>query len=150
MIVASLFAGFSHSPFGPGPAFGAFAALFVGVWLGAWTLAGGFVSYILLKMTIGTDTIRIGDRRLTTETDILGYGPKREYVLSEVKRLRANSRATRHMSGDTMTQSGYTSFQTSIAFDYGARTVRICTGLDPAEGRQIVERVGERFPGLAE
>jgi hypothetical protein len=34
----------------------------------------------------------------------------------------------------------------SIAFDYGARTIRFAAGLDEAEARALVERINERFP----
>ena len=116
------------------------AALFMTVWLAMWTCGGAAAVYVLLRTTFGLETIRIGDGALTTQINIFGFGPQREYALSDVKALRANVRLVRN--------SNRTGFSSALAFDYGARTVRFAQGLDEAQGRQIVERVGARFPGI--
>jgi hypothetical protein len=36
----------------------------------------------------------------------------------------------------------------SVAFDYGAKTVRLCAGLDEAEARPLVSALVARSPAL--
>jgi len=68
------------------------------------------------------------------------FGQRRRFHLAEVKNLRVLE--------DTFSVScpyakGYPLFV--VTFDYGAGTVRFGTNLDPAEARQIVALLKERF-----
>jgi len=123
-----------------GPPSTAGGTIFGLVWLGFWFLCAVLLSYFLLRTLFGHETIRVGDGLLTDEIEIFGFRRKREYSLTEVKFLGVRSQINQSSNGATTT--------TSLAFDYGARTVRICAGLDAAECRQIAERVGEKFPDV--
>jgi len=101
-----------------------------------WTLAGNE------RVTIDTDTFAL--RR-----DVFGVGLTRRYALASVRALRvvddpSIGSAFGFGRGDPFgLRSG------SLAFDYGAKTIRFGSGVDAAEARHILSRVLAAKPALA-
>jgi hypothetical protein len=111
-----------------------FTALFITVWL----LITVLLSMAWCQMTFGREIVTVTPQEL-----ILWWRPfgrRRRFRLAEVKNLRVLE--------DTFSvfwpyARGYPPFV--VTFDYGAGTVRFGANLDPAEARQIVALLKERF-----
>jgi hypothetical protein len=111
-----------------------FTAIFTVVWLFFILVFSG----VWWQMTFGREIITVTPQELTFWQQ--PFGQRRRFHLAEVKNLRVLE--------DTFSVScpyakGYPLFV--VTFDYGAGTVRFGTNLDPAEARQIVALLKERF-----
>ncbi len=74
-------------------------------------------------------------------------GRSREYVLSNVQRLRADPQ----WSGTREQQAALSNWSGSggmVAFDYGPSTVNFGQGIDEAEAIQLIEKIQSRVPSL--
>lgn len=97
------------------------------------------VIYTLLWHLLGKEVVTIDAQWLKTRREILGWGRTHEYMLAQIRDLRASQgheqpRFSSGMSGGT-----------SIAFDYGAKTYRFAAELDEAEAKEIVKTIKNRF-----
>jgi len=115
-----------------------FTAVFVMVWLfvtlvfsGAW-----------LQMTFGREIVTVTPQELTLWRQ--PFGQQRRYRLAEVKNFRVLEDVFSVFPMWHFWWVGYL-FAGVLAFDYGAGTVRFGANLDPAEARQIVALLKERF-----
>ena len=121
-----------------------FTAVFVMVWLfvtlvfsGAW-----------LQMTFGREIITVTLQELTLWRR--PFGQQRRYRLAEVKNFRVLEDVFSVFPVWYFWPMWYFwwvgyPFAGVLAFDYGAGTVRFGANLDPAEARQIVALLKERF-----
>lgn len=97
--------------------------------------------YMLVLAVTGRETIEVSQRSIIIRRKIiignivLPTAPSKEYLMEHVKSLRVWP-ALRWSGGGT------------LAFDYGARTVRFGAGIDDAEARQILERLKGFLPWL--
>lgn len=112
---------------------------FLGGWLLGWVAGEVFGAVILvgiLGMLLGFIREEI---TVTPERVSIVFRPfhPRHYRLSEVSNLRALE-----VAGESGTVGQW---HHSIAFDYGLQTIQFGRGLDPAEARQIVALIKERF-----
>ncbi len=113
---------------------------FIAVWLVMWTLGGGFAIFALLWMISGRERIYLGRGRLSIRREILGRGLLGEYDTSHLRNLRVSPspynpfdfRSSFRMWGI----GGGT-----IAFDYGASTIRFGAGLDEGEAKSVTDRL---------
>jgi hypothetical protein len=138
-----------------GWAFGLFAALggllhptgrrggglFLAAWLGMWILGGGVALLSVLWAFFGRQVITTTDRTLVVRAEILGLGRDRAYELASVKDLRCAPVAP--ATGRWRVQRGQ---QGTIAFDYGARTIRLGEDVHEAEAKMLVARLQARNP----
>ena len=121
------------------------AAPFLMVWLIGWTVGGIFAIGLLLWSLAGAEQILVGHSILSISYQVFGLGPKKEYELSHVQRLRLGAPNTSMF--DPRSSLQYWGIGGGlIAFDYGASTVNFGSGIEEAEARQIVERVSPRLP----
>jgi len=119
------------------------ANLFAAVWLGAWTLAGGFVLYIFLASLVGRERILLSPPTLSIQRELFGMGRVREYELVHVRDLRASlQKYSLYDFRSTFLFWGIGGG--NIAFDHGAATVRFGAGLEESEARTIIERMRSR------
>ena len=106
-------------------------SLFMIAWLGAWTIGGGFAASYLLWMLFGQEVVEVNIARLLHAYRIFGLHRIRAFETTQISRLRyleeALSRSTR----------------TSLAFDYGTRTIRIFRAIDSAEANKVVAVLDE-------
>jgi hypothetical protein len=99
----------------------------------------GFVAF-LIHLWFGRERVEITDTSLTHWFEPIPWRRRRGYDLGHVRRLRAS--ATLRLSND-LYHSG------ALAFDYGARTIRLGTGIDEAEASMLIDVIARRFPQLA-
>ncbi len=124
---------------GKGPAFGQAFILF---WLCGWTLGGAFVFLAILRMCFGKEVIEADTSLFSYSKTIFSMGFSKEYRMADISNLRVNS----ILGNWTYYGGSYSTFyRPSIAFDYGARTVRLGYGIDEAEAGQIVRKLQDRF-----
>ncbi len=120
------------------------ANLFMLVWLGGWTVGGGFIGYQWLWNMAGKELIVLGQQTLAIKSDVLGFGRVREFDLTEVRDLRVDS-ASSGLAKLNWGWSGQMSGAGTIAFDYGAKTFHFGSGLDESEARQLIARLSTRY-----
>ncbi|SRR5579871_290266 len=112
---------------------------FMGFWLCGWTLGGIFAFLTVLWMCFGKEILEVDSSLLSCGKTIFSIGFPKQYRMADIRNLRVNS-----YSGYFGSYSS-TYIRPSIAFDYGAKTVRLGYGIDEAEAGQIVKRLQERF-----
>jgi len=117
-----------------------FTAIFVMVWLFV-TLA---FSGLWWQITFGREIVTVTPQELILW--LRPFGQRRHYRLAEVKNLRVLEDVFSVLASPMwyFWWLGHP-FSGVLAFDYGAGTVRFGTNLDPAEARQIVTLLKERF-----
>jgi hypothetical protein len=124
--------------------------MFLGAWLIGWTLGGGFALYAWLWMLRGREVVVLRLDTLLTKRDLWGVGRSKEYDLGHIKSVRVAP-----LSWNPYDWSGAMQFWGigggPIAFDYGSQTVRLGSGVDEAEAREIVKELRSRhaFPEAA-
>lgn len=124
---------------GQAPDFGVGAGmLFMLIWLAFWTFGGAFALVTWLWNLAGKETVLIDGEALTIYKTVLGLGPAKRYDAAYVDRLRVAEE-----SGDSQGP-----WSGGLAFDYGGKTVRFGAGLTPAEARDVLARIADRFPAL--
>jgi hypothetical protein len=116
------------------------AKLFIGAWLVAWTVGGGFAVYTWLWMAAGKEIIFAGPEFLAIKRDVMGFGRLKEYDWTHVARLRSSMPIWNPYVWNSGLQFWGVSGGT-VAFDYGAKTVRFGASLDDAESTWIVEEL---------
>jgi len=121
--------------------------LFIGAWLGVWTLGGVAAMYCVLAMLVGREILTIDDEFLSIDRRAGPFRKLRQYRLSEVSRLRPASRDAQF--GPTrIWRDAPSSEACALCFNYGAATVGLAAGIDQAEGVQILAEIGRRFDNL--
>jgi hypothetical protein len=124
-----------NSPFSP--------SLFLVVWLIGWTVGGGFALFTWLRMVFGVEILEFKNNVISIKQKILSFEQSRDYDPQHIWRLRtvaipaASIFNNHHYWGQNMQ---------SLAFDYGARTIRFGSGIDEAEAAQILELIQQKFP----
>jgi hypothetical protein len=106
-----------------------------------WTIAGiGAIGW-WAWMVWGTESLEINPDGLIVRRQLFGIGAARTYDLRHISKLRVDpSRfGLPHRMG-----------RGDITFEYDAKTVRCGAGLDEAEARQVVDRLAQPNPRLAE
>ncbi len=84
---------------------------------------------------------------MTIRNEIFSLGRSRDYLLSNVRRLRVDSQG----SGTHEQQAALSNWSGSggmVAFDYGPSTVYFGQGIDEAEAIQLIEKIQSRVPSL--
>jgi hypothetical protein len=114
--------------------------LFLLVWFAFWTLGGGWAVFTFLRMLVGKERIELDGEVIRLRHELFGIGRSSEYELRHVQNLRVAGAA----AGMPMAWRGLTPGQGAIAFDYGAKTIRMGDGLEEAEARQIISRLQQR------
>jgi hypothetical protein len=119
---------------------------FLSVWLVMWTVGGVVVASLLMWQLGGREVILADSVSISQRIEAFGIGLTRNYTLSECRDLRAvpriNNPAARRQA--LFPWSADTGFG-SIAFDYGARTIRFAPGLDEAEAKMLVADLSRRI-----
>ncbi len=121
--------------------------LFLTVWLAGWTLGGAFALGTVAWQFAGREVISVNGTNLEHRVEAFGVGRTRTYRLSEVKNLRATDYSANPFTNQTawfppVTGSGFG----PVAFDYGARTLRLAPALEEAEAKLLVSKLAPRLP----
>ncbi|MDP6980015.1 MAG: hypothetical protein QF570_15660 [Myxococcota bacterium] len=116
---------------------------FLYFWLAAWTAGGVFAFGSVVWMAFGMERVLLTTTTLKVRREALGVGLSKEYALSQIENLRVSPNAL-SMSAQAHRMRGMRPGGGSIAFEYGAATVRFCAGVDEAEANSIVEDLRSR------
>jgi len=119
---------------------------FLGAWVVLWTMSGGAALVACLWMARGQEIVTLRPDTLEIRRDVLGWGTTREYDLAYARNLRVSQRRFDPKRPLEVLGVG----GGSVAFDYGARTLRFGSSLDEAEARQIVSELVTSNAALAE
>jgi hypothetical protein len=106
---------------------------FMLVWLVGWTIGGGFAASTLLWMLFGVETIEANLTGLTHAFRIFTFPYVRTFRVSDIRNLRREERGSQGKEG----------WWSSLAFDYGTRTIRILNQIDSAEAEKVIGALGD-------
>ena len=121
--------------------------LFLTVWLIGWTAGGVWAIASILWQLGGQEIIAVGASYMLHRIEIFGLGINRDYRLSEVQNFRATELASDFSKyRGAMLPAFFGPSAGPVAFDYGARTIRMAPSLDEAEARQLVQKLAPRLP----
>ena len=99
----------------------------------------GLVTYALFWQVLGREVIIVNGQWLKTRREIGRWGRTHEYMLAQIRDLRA-AQGNEQPSFASGMSGG-----TSIALDYGAKTYRFGRDIDEAEAKEIVKTIKNRF-----
>jgi hypothetical protein len=121
--------------------------LFLAVWLAGWTLGGVFALGTVLWQLAGREVVSLGSTTLEHRVEAFGIGRTTSYRLSEVRNLRATDYSANPFTNQAawfppVTGSGFG----PVAFDYGARTMRLAPALEEAEAKLLIGKLLPRMP----
>ena len=122
--------------------------LFVLVWLTFWTAGGIAAALLWVWMSFGVEVVSLGTSVLSVRRKIGPVGITRDYDLTHVRNLRVSLSQAADPKARQSRSSLVVPFGT-IAFDYGAKTIRF-GGVEEAEAAQIVRDLVTRRPSLIE
>jgi hypothetical protein len=120
---------------------------FLALWLTGWTLGGIFALGTILWQVAGRELITVSSSFLVHRVEALGFGRTRIYSAENIKALRA----TDYASGGFQNQQGmfppfFGPGIGPVAFDYGAKTIRLAPGIDEAEAKVLVRELARGMP----
>lgn len=114
--------------------------LFSLVWLVGWTAGGLFVFASVLWMLFGVERVRIARDEVRLRREVFGVGRTWQYDPRAVSRLRALYDVESPF-GTSVPHLPWSPLGQTLAFDYGAKTIRFGAGLDAAEARQLAGKI---------
>jgi hypothetical protein len=112
------------------------------IWMIAWTGSGLWVLFLFLWTVAGHDVLEVSAMSVKLRKEIFGIGRTREYEGVAFRELRVMPFDVSLWARQRRTE-WY--FEGPLTFDYGSKTFRF-GGVDEAEAKQIVQRIGERYP----
>jgi hypothetical protein len=121
--------------------------LFEVLWLGGWLLGELFALSIITWQLAGKEEISISELRLVHRVSAFGIGRTREFATAQVE----DTRVKRQPIWPWFNQQSWvppwfgTGYGT-LAFDYGAKTYLMGTGLEEAEAKYIIAQLAKRLP----
>jgi hypothetical protein len=118
-------------------------SLFALAWFTIWTAGGLFALYTWLWQVTGREVIEVGPEGISLSRRVLGLGRVKTYLADHIQDLRVSpspfaSLGTWRGSRQPFAMLG------SLAFDYGARTIRFAD-TDEAEAKQILKEIQRRY-----
>lgn len=121
--------------------------VFLLAWLAGWTLGGAFALGAVPWQLAGREILSVNPSTLLHRVEAFGLGWSRQYKTTEVKNLRATEYASNPFTNQAawfppLTGSGFG----PVAFDYGARTLRLGAALEEAEAKLLVEKLATSLP----
>lgn len=124
---------------------GEIPSVFLLVWLGGWTVGGGFALFMWLWNLMGKEVIALERGELTVTRRVGPIGFPKRYDLAHVRNARVGPAPIRR-SRRRYPGSSASGFNAAIAFDYGARTFHFGTDLDEAEAHYLLDLLHPRLP----
>ena len=123
---------------------------FLALWLTGWTLGGIAVICTILWQLAGRELVTVSSSFLIHRVEALGLGRTRIYAAEKIKAFRATDFA----SGGLQNQQGmippfFGPGIGPVAFDYGAKTIRLAPSMDEAEAKVLVRELARGLPSTA-
>lgn len=112
-------------------------------------IAAVFAVAALLWTLVGQERVTIDTDTFAIRREVFGIGLARRYALSSVRALRVVDDAITNTTFGVGRGDPFGLRSGSLAFDYGAKTIRFGSGVDPAEAKNILSRVIAAKPALA-
>ena len=122
---------------------------FLAVWLTIWSVGGLFAIATLAWQLRGREIIRIEEDRPIHGCRGFGWNRDVAYQVSEISGLAADRGPSFWERYYTQTPIIGFGRMGTVKFHYGARTIRMATSVDEAEGRTIVAWLARRLPASA-
>jgi len=114
-----------------------------------WGIGGVFALTLLAWTTAGRERVTIDADTLAVRREALGVGYTRRYAVASVRALRVVDDASPNSSFGGFGRGDPFGLRTgSFAFDYGAKTIRFGSGVDPAEAKYLLSRIVAAKPAL--
>jgi hypothetical protein len=108
--------------------------LFTFVWLGFFWIFTPVVTYYFVFSLVGRDILIVRPDVIAHRAELLGFARTHSYSVREMRNLRF----VPEFGG------GKSKRQSVIAFDYGAKTIRLASGIEEAEGNMVIDRILQR------
>ena len=103
--------------------------------------------YCLVWRLIGQEIVSVNKDLFVVTRKIWGWASYKAYKTDDISVLRISHPADRRIN--TLSRfRRLLGLSGTIAFDYGAKTFRFGSGLDEAEGRQIIKKIQAHLPGF--
>ncbi|MEK6256657.1 MAG: hypothetical protein N2C13_04985 [Chloroflexota bacterium] len=121
--------------------------LFMLFWLIGWAAGETFAIFVLFWQIAGKENLLVGRDSVVHSRKIFGVGRTKEYEYQYVKDWRYSNNP-----GTGSWERGMTFYGLGnglLAFDYGAKTVRIVSDVDEAEAKQILKTILDKYPQYA-
>lgn len=122
-------------------------SLFMAAWITGWTLGGIYVFSTIIWQLAGREIITLDSTTFEHRLEAFGLGWSRRYALAKIKHLRV----TEYARASFTNQSAWAppligSGHGPLAFDYGAKTLRIGSALEEAEAKLLLAQLEARLP----
>jgi len=118
---------------------------FLAFWLLGWTAGGLFAISTVLWMLAGSEKITLTPTALLIRKQILGLGSSTSYDLGQITALRVNRNFDQSGNRTGSLPTPGISKLGTVAFDYGAATVRFAAAIEEGEAAMIVQRLTDRY-----
>jgi hypothetical protein len=119
--------------------------LFAVIWLGIVFGIGMPIVYGFCWQIIGYEEILVSRQAIKIGQVALGLRTQKEYSADYIKDLRSSS-ADSDFMGRTFVFPFTKNRSGAVAFDYGAKTFKFGSGVEEAEGKQIIAEIQNKFP----
>ena len=107
-------------------------------WLLIWTAAGVAAFYGWLSQAVGSELVTLSPGTLKIKRSVFGIEPTREYDATQIRNLRVELTVPTWYRP----KRNWGAFdEGTIAFDYGAWTIRFGAGVDEAEASMIIGEI---------
>lgn len=116
-------------------------------WLVGWTIGGVCAFGTVLWQLAGREILTVNSSALIYRVEVFGIGISRSYGASDIRNLRATAYpASTNWTRRNMFPPLFGAEHGTLAFDYGARTIRVGASLDEAEARLLVSSLAPHLP----
>ena len=123
---------------------------FLILWTVFWLAGGAFAFAIFAWSVAGRERVTIAADTFAIRREAFGIGLTRRYALASVRALRVVDDAAWSTPFSGFGRSDPFGLRSgSLAFDYGAKTIRFGSGVDAAEAKYILSRTLAAKPALA-
>ena len=116
------------------------------VWLTLWTIGGAFAIFTFLWQIVGREEIEVAAYSITSSQVVLFFRRSKEYSSEHIKDLRTSPMGMNEMHNWSRSLVIYGIGGGILVFDYGAGTIRFGSGIDEAEGKQIIAEIQQKYP----
>ena len=120
--------------------------LFILIWVTFWTVGGAFTFYVFFWQLVGREEIEITSDSITVSQIVFAFRRSKVYASEHIRDLRTSPMGINELHSWNRAWVFYGIGGGIIAFDYGAGTIRLGSGIDESEGKQIIAEIQQKYP----